>query len=68
MKKNRSTKSKSARSPRELPIKAVQRKTADGVKGGFEALDYARRLRGIYIKGGDIKGESTGEGHKDWIE
>jgi hypothetical protein len=52
MKKKQSTKSKSVRSVRNLPAKAVRQKTADGVKGGFEALDYARRLQAAAGKDG----------------
>jgi len=41
MKKRRTTRSKSTRSVRNLPAKAVRRKTSDGVRGGYTAVEHA---------------------------
>jgi hypothetical protein len=61
-------KSKSARSLRELPAKAVRRKTADGIKGGFEATEHGGK-RGIYMNFDNIKdGEVTEQNHLSWID
>jgi hypothetical protein len=68
MKKKRSTKSKSARSLRELPAKAVRRKTADGVKGGYGTLggEPARRLQATAVKGVSGGGTLGGTVHGGW--
>jgi len=42
MQKQRTTRSRSSRSPRSLPAKAVRRKTADGVKGGHTGTTKRR--------------------------
>ena len=67
MKKKRTTKSKSARSLRELPAKAVRGKTSEGIKGGFAASEHTG-IGGLYMNFGDIKGDVTEENHARWIE